>query len=193
MPLAGCVLFVPGVDDLRMVDVQPIEVSALDLHDAWGDLRPKLPARYVIGKIAVATKADIHEIGEQSDLNVWHELTICKTGASVIDWPGLYYEGVDINHNSTTETIQSLYRGRAATHKNGEPYIYEIYFVPRSTRSEPKGAGSPWKYEPYDFAREPLQLCLSIGGGNMLGGHFVSNTVVVPSVELGRAFQSVQR
>jgi hypothetical protein len=88
MPLAGCALFVPGVDDLRFVDVQPVEVGALDLHDAWGDMRPKLPLTYVIGKIAVVTKADIHEIGEQSDLNVWHELTICKTGALVIGWPG---------------------------------------------------------------------------------------------------------
>ncbi|MGD0866564.1 MAG: hypothetical protein ABSA49_13510 [Rhizomicrobium sp.] len=190
--LTGCALFVPGVDDLRFVSVQSIEVSALDLHDTLGNLAPKLAPTYVIGRIIVVTKADIHKIGEQSELNIWHELTLCKTGALVANWPGVYYEGVDINSNST-EATKSLYRARAVTHKEDEPYNYEIYFDPRSARSEPKGVGKPWAFEPYDEAREPRELCLRIGGGNMVGGHFVSNTVVVPSVELGRAFQHVSQ
>jgi hypothetical protein len=190
--LTGCVLFVPGVDDLRFVDVQPVQVSALDLHDTWGPLMPKPPPTYFIGKIEVASKADIHEIGAKSELNVWHKLTVCKTGASVTGWwTGVYYKGVDINYNSTTEAIQTLYRERESAHRDGEPFIYEVYFFARSTLNQPKGIGEPDMYEPYDFAREPLELCLTIGGGNEGGGYFVSNTVVVPSVEIGRAFKSI--
>ncbi len=188
--LTGCGLFVPGVDDLSLVKVQSIEVGALDLHRAWDNPTHKLPPTYVVGKIAVVTKADIYEIGEQSELNIWNELTLCSTGARVADWSGVYYEGVDISYLST-EAIKALYRARAAAHKEGEPYTYEIYFDPRSTRNEPQSVGHPWAFEPYDEIHEPRDLCLRIGGGNMMGGHFVSNTVVVPSIELGRAFQYV--
>lgn len=63
--------------------------------------------------------------------------------------------------------------------------------------ADPKGLyvellGHPWTYEPYDFTRDPRELCLRIGGGNMLGGHFVSNTAVVPSAEIGHAFGAVR-
>jgi hypothetical protein len=126
--MAGCVLFVPGVNDLRFVDVKSVELGSLDLHDAWGELRPRGSGTSRVGKIAVSTTADIHENSENYELNIWHELTICKTGALVISWPGVYYQGVDINTNSTTETIQSLYRHRAAAHKGNEPYVYEILF-----------------------------------------------------------------
>jgi hypothetical protein len=191
--LAGCVLIISGVYDLRFVDVEPVKVGTLDLHDTWGDLRPHLPLSYTIGKVTVATKADIHEIGKDSELNIWHELTLCKTGALVIDWPAVYYRGVDINTNSTTEAVQSLYRDRAAAHKANEPYIYEIYFDPRSTRRLPRGVGQPWALEPYDLVHEPQDLCLRIGGGNMLGGYFASNVVVIPGIEITHAFQNAQQ
>jgi len=188
--LNGCVLFVPGVDDLQFIEVQPVNVGTLDLHDTWGNMRPQHPPNYVIGKIEVATKSDIHAIGERADLNIWHELTICKTGALVTDWPGVYFKGIDINHNSTTEDIQALYRKRAAEHKADDRYIYEVYFDPTSIRSLSKGVGNPYAREPYNFAREPKELCLRIGGGNMIGGYFVSNTVVVPAAEIGQIFEA---
>ncbi len=47
-------------------------------------------------------------------------------------------------------------------------------------------------HDPYDFTREPHDLCLRVGGGNVLGGHFLSNTVVVPSGDLKRAFEELR-
>src|SRR5204862_2744283 len=47
--LTGCVLFVPGVDDLQFVGVQPVQVGALDLHDTWGDIGSQFPPTDVIG------------------------------------------------------------------------------------------------------------------------------------------------
>jgi hypothetical protein len=176
LPLAGCALFVPGVHDLRLVNVEPVEVDTLDLHDSWGDMRPKMLPTDVVGRITIITEANIHDIAEQSELNTWYHLTICKSGGTVSGWPSIYYDGVDINYNSTNEAIQALYRDRIATHNRNEPYAYEIYFVPRSAST-----------------RDSLELCLSIGGGNMMGGHFVSNTVIIPTVKFGDIFRDVQR
>jgi hypothetical protein len=72
LPLAGCALFVPGVHDLRLVNVEPVEVDTLDLHDSWGDMRPKMLPTDVVGRITIITEANIHDIAEQSELNTWY-------------------------------------------------------------------------------------------------------------------------
>ena len=104
--------------------------------------------------------------------------------------PFVYYKGVTVAYNQSDKEIEALYRARAAGHARDEPYTYEIYFKPRSDYKETKGPGHPWQYDPYDFTREPRDLCLRISGGAMLEGSFESNTVVIPSRDLKRAFQS---
>jgi hypothetical protein len=188
--LAGCVLFVPAIDEIRLVDVQSVEAGALDLHDGREDQWPKRPAKGVIGKIIVVTKSDLHDMAERYELNIWRELTICDSGATVDSRVSVYYEGVRVEYGRKDAEIQKLYRARAAAHAGNDPYTYEIYFQPRSNFKVTKGPGHPWHYDPYDFIREPRDLCLRIGGGNMLGGNFVSNTVVIPSSDLKRAFQN---
>lgn len=44
-----------------------------------------------------------------------------------------------------------------------------------------------------DFEREPTSYPYDFtGGGNMLGGHFLSNTVVVPSGDLKCVFEELR-
>ena len=188
--LAGCVLFVRGVDDLRLVDVQPVQVGAVDTLRTE---RPNLPSSYVIGGLVVATQADIRKIREESQLNIWYTLTICNTGTTVRGWAGVYEHGVNINPNPMIKSIQSTYRHQATSHDDNEPYIYEIYFDPRSAYSEPIRADYPWKYRAYDLVREPQDLCLRVRGGNMVGGRFASNTIVVSSAQIAHAFLNVPR
>ena len=68
--LACCALFVPDIDDLRLVGVRSVEAGALDLHGGyWQNWWPKQPANYLVGKIIVVTKIDLHDF-------VWrHEFT----------------------------------------------------------------------------------------------------------------------
>ena len=192
--LASCVLFVPGIDEVRLVDVQSIEAGTLDLHDLWREGRaPEPPPKGMVGRITVATNSDLHEMAERHKLALWFQLTICETGASVVSESYLYYQGVMVEDDRSYKDLRALYRARVAENPPHEPYTYEIYFKPRSHRKETKGPGNPEQYDPYDFTREPRDLCLRIGAGNMLGGYSLSNTVVIPSGDLQRAFENARR
>ncbi len=155
--LAGCVLFVPGVDDLRLVDVQSVKVGALDTLRTE---RPNLSPSDVVGKIMIATQVDIHEIREQSQLNIWYTLTICNTGATVPGWTDVYERGVSINPNPMIKNIQSIYRDKAASTGIMNPMSMISTSIPgRITMSRP-GPGIPGNTRPTTSYANP-KLCVS--------------------------------
>jgi hypothetical protein len=188
-------MFVHSVDDLRLIDVEFVQASTLDLHRDPVDLPSPFPPNHLVGKILVATMEDIRAIARQSDLNVVSDLTICEAGAYVLTWGDLFFSGVEIHDGPDDKPINILYQERAALHKKGEPYLYEIYFEPSSTRDERKRPrlGNPDEFVPYDLSRKPIDLCLRMGGGNMLGGHFSSNTVKIPAEVIALAFPNAER
>ncbi len=190
MPLTGCAIFIPDVHDLRLLDVRPVEQGAANI-EAWGEPAHDRPVNYVIGRIDLVTQSDVVGIVDASGLTFWTELTICETGATVPAY-GVFYKGVELFDVGINEEIRARYLERAGQHNPAEPFTYQVYFDPRSTRSQVKapGLGQPDLYEPFDFTREPRDLCLRIGGGNMMGGYFKSNTIVVPKAALKNAFDS---
>lgn len=191
--LIGCAaLFVQAVDDLRFERLEFVEHKALDLHDSetW---RQRASADYSIGKIVVSTHANIHDIAVASGLNTWRDLKTCDNNALVVGigaW-GIYYKGVDVNPNSMSEPHKALYRERITAHRAGSRFEYEIYFASRSALDKDKGLGQPENWKPYDLVGMPRDLCLRIGGGNMVGGHFISNLVVISADALKRAAASL--
>jgi hypothetical protein len=189
--LTGCALFIPDVQDLRLVDVQPVEHGTADVK-LLGEPAHDPPPNYVIARIDIVTQSNLAAFADASELTLWAELKICQAGATVHNY-GISYADVELFDVAFNKETRLRYLDHAAEHKPAVPYIYQAYFDPRSARSQAKAPelGQPDLYEPYDFAREPRDLCLRIGGGNMLGGHFESNTVVVPSAALKRAFNGI--
>jgi hypothetical protein len=189
--LTGCVLFIPDVRDLRLVDVRAVEHGTANVK-LLGKPAHDRPANYMIGRIDIVTQSDLVKIADASELTLWAQLKICQTEAKVFNY-GISYEGVELFYVAINEETRARYLDHAAEHKPAEPYTYQVYFDPQSTLNQAKAPelGYPDLYEPYDFAQEPRDLCLRIRGGNILGGHFESNTVAVPSAALKRAFNGV--
>jgi hypothetical protein len=188
MLLSACVFFVRGVHDLRFVAVHPVEFGQINLQTGV-PLDLTLAEDHALGNIEVASKADIHKIAIESQLNIWYELQICKTGATVPALSHVYFQGIEANYVSMSPEVQDLYAKALKVHEPNGSYVYEIYFEPKSDLDQQKGSGHPRLYQPYDFTHTPLDLCLRIGGGNMGGSHFVSNTVEIPASAIAKAFK----
>lgn len=184
--LTGCAVFIPDVHDLRLLDIQPVEYGTTGI-EVFGE--PAHPPNYVIGRIDIATQSDVVGIVDASGSTLWAELTICQSPVRVVDY-GVSYKGLDLFDAGLNKEIRAQYLELAGAHNPTEPFTYQVYFDPRGMQTEMK-APQPRQsslYEPVDLTREPRDLCLRIGGGNELGGSFGSNTVVVPSAVLKRAF-----
>jgi len=180
--LSGCSLFIPDVHDLHLVDVQPSKYVMDSPRTPGRGVGDQSPDHW-IGRIDVATQSDVVNIVHASELTLWARLTICQSGAAVPNY-GVTGKGLELFYVGVENDLYARYLERAGQDRSGEPFTYQIYFDLRSTRSQPKAPeqGQPDLFEPFDLPKEPLDLCLQIGGGNMLGQSFKSNTVVVPAV-----------
>lgn len=68
---------------------------------------------------------------------------------------------------------------------------YEVYL--KALRREPTYAVGNNLSPPYDLRRPVRDICLVLGGGNMGGGHFMTNKVVVPKTDVARALANATR
>jgi len=149
---------------------------------------PGAPPTHKLVRIEVETSVDIHRIATESELNIWMEVWNCRTGASLFGYDGiLYYKDVRVNYMNTSSLIQGLYAKASRGRKQGEPFLYDFYIEPESDLDQPRGPGQPDLRRPYNLEEAPFAICFHLGGGNMMGGYFVSNTVVVPADDIAKA------
>lgn len=181
-------LYVPPVRDFRLVGVERVareEFRLCDLDD-W-DCLPGLPYHEYL-RIRVASDRNLMDLAAAHELNVWKDVWSCdqkpdRYAAGQFIAPGPHVNEVSIPYPSDRD-VAAFY---ATTGKApGARLDYDVYVVPRwglpSNAHEVGKEVAP----PYDIT-DGRDLCLRIGGGNMLGGHFVGNTVRVRAADIRAA------
>jgi len=111
-------------------------------------------------------------------------------GANRLDGWGPYFEDLALPNWSSTDERQR-YRVLISRMPKDSRYKYDAYLILQRKKAEPSVEyGSP-DLLPYDLAERPEDVCLIVAGGNMLGGRFVSNTIIVPKDAIARALNGV--
>jgi hypothetical protein len=170
--------------DLRYVSVKMIELNRepeLSSHprdSRFSDLLLRLEFGSNINFIQSASKYGY---------NMGVFIRWCKEGAKGREmedgFPYFYLGDLEVNGASLKET-----RYPSIVSAKGELFIYHAYFhvnqlilVDRMSEkvSEP--------YPPYDLTMQPEDICLSVHGGNMIGGYGTSGVVVFPKEAIAKA------
>jgi hypothetical protein len=188
--LAGCAAWFFGdVDDLRFQRAVRLQREAAPAIGFFS-LRESPYPEYL--KISVSSAVDIGAMAERAELNIWTQEAFCTESAPAIsdDEDGLFLfgpflEGIPLPQMQG-EGERALYERAIASVPAGQRYIYDLYAPVRGrpTPAEIRGGLPP---PAYDLSARPQAICLLIGGGNMVGGFFRSNMVVVPQAAVAAA------
>ena len=181
-------LYVPPVEDFRLVGVERVTRDSLRPCGA-SDIQclSQLPyAEYL--RIRVTTDRNLMDHASAHELNVWQEVWSChlkpdRYALGEFIAPGLYVDETPVPYPSRRDVAEFYGAiGKAA----GADLSYDIYVVPRQSQTKNAYESNKERAPPYDVA-DGRDICLRIRGGNMLGGHFVGNTVRVTSAEIRTA------
>ena len=162
----------PGLNDL-VLDASSIveEPGAVESRDPPQGRGPYL-------RLALSSRRNVMAMAENSELNTYPMIVDCTNRDLSFFAYGPYQRGV---HTSYLGLDHDHPRREDNRHAQGGRYEYEI-FLPMSGRPFSE-ANRNRPMPQYDLATESRTLCIRVGGGNMLGGHFRSNEVrlTVPS------------
>lgn len=182
------VLRVPPVRDFTLADVQVVERA--DFRPCTQpsiSCLPSLPYDRLL-RIRLTTDRNLVEHAVAHELNVWHDAWSCSNppdryAAGEFLAPGVHVDQEPFPYG-TRRNADEFYAaiGRGAK----DPLVYEIYLVPRWDQTKNAYEAGKERAPPYDIA-DGRDVCLRIGGGNMLGGRFVGNTVRVSSARIRAA------
>lgn len=176
-------LHVPAVRDFRLLDVELMnraEFPACQDRDELGCLQ-NFPYPQML-RVRVASEQNLVEKAVAHELNLWSDAWTCSGGpdrfaAGEFIAPGPYAAGRALPYGSR-EGGNEFY---AATGLRPiDRLVYEVYLVPKWDKPSNARDSRRMIAPPYDLA-DGRDVCIHIGGGNMLGGHFVGNTVRVPA------------
>lgn len=185
---AGPALYVPPVRDFALTEVKLVERAEFRpcATDSITCL-PSLPYDRML-RVRLASDRNLVEHAVAHNLNVWKEVWSCSTepdryASGEFIAPGPYADEQDLPYGSRRNADEFY----AATGKrSGSRLFYDIYLVPRWDEAKNAYEAGKERAPPYDLA-DGRDICLRIGGGNMLGGRFVGNTVRVTSAEMQAA------
>lgn len=182
-------LYVPPVRDFELVDIELMERAEFPrCADSTGlGCLGNLPYPRML-RVRISSEQNLVEKAVAHELNLWSEAWSCSGG------PGRFALGEFIAPGPFAAQEALPYGARysadefyAATGLGPDDRLtYEIYLVPRWDHASNALESGRLVAPPYDLA-DGRDVCLHIGGGNMLGGHFVGNTVRVPSERLKAA------
>ncbi|RUL78223.1 hypothetical protein [Dyella choica] len=147
-------------------DIRVVTLTHVDLKDQpqieWMSNAPR-PSR-ILTRIDFTTATDLLALARRKEFNVTYAVGACnKRGVvnSVDTYGGVFWDGATI-----TPYVKDI-PGYAAAVAKGGLMTYHVYVLIPATE-----AGK--------------QLCFTLAGGNMLGGHLRSNAAVMPNVPTGR-------
>lgn len=181
-------LYVPPVRDFRLVGVERVTRESFrpcDMDD-W-DCLPGLHYDEYL-RIRVASDRNLMDFAATHELNIWKDVWSCdqtpdRYAAGQFIAPGPHVDEVSIPYPSD-KGVAEFYKGIGKA--PGARLDYDVYVVPRQTQPSNAHEAGKEVAPPYDIT-DGRDLCLRIGGGNMLGGHFVGNTVRVRSADIRAA------
>ena len=179
-------LYVPPVRDFNLVGVELVDRT--EFRPCNGDsitCLSSLPYDQML-RVRLASDRNLVEHAAAHELNVWSEAWSCskepdRYAAGEFIAPGPYSDEEPLPY---TSRVSEFY---AATGKRPDSRLsYDIYFVPSWGQTKNAHESGKERAPPYDLA-DGRDVCLRIGGGNMIGGRFVGNTVRVSSAEIRAA------
>jgi hypothetical protein len=169
--LGGCVFMTNH--ELKVTDIVPPKIiKPGDLSDGWS--KPEWSSHSAQIAIGFSTNLNLWDFAQSEEYNVTIHVTACA----------------DQKLNPTQELQSSVYvytKSGAFDSLGSKPPPdigrYRVYFsvVPFPIRSD-----TPQTFR-YDLAADPFDVCFRLRGGNMLGGTFYSNTVVIPGTTIRKA------
>jgi hypothetical protein len=160
-------------DELRITDVSaPAIIKPRDASDGWS--KPSWSNHSTQVAIDFSTNLDLWSFAKSEEYNVAVDVTACADGK--LDRARDLQSSVHIYTKS----------GQLDSLSNTRPQdmgLYRVYFSVTSFSTASDTANT----FRYDFASNPLDVCFRLAGGNMLGGRFYSNTVVISAVAIQKA------
>lgn len=181
-------LYVPPVRDFRLVGLERISSEQLGpCHEANLECLKSLPYEEYL-RIRVTTDRNLMDVAVAHELNIWKEVWSCDSAPdryamSEFIAPGPHVGEYGLPYGSSQEA-EGFYAATGAS--PGSVLSYDIYLVPRWSEISNAHEGTKERAPPYDIT-SGRDICLHIGGGNILGGRFVGNTVRVTSAEIRAA------
>lgn len=176
----GCSkLFIPNIGDLSL---QGLDI--VDMHDRPEIGRPPdAPRPSPALLIRFSTKADLVRFSRRHAVTVWPQASLCQTPG--IDLRSLLtkYNGV---HDSRHEIVPWDFRARSDPPDLAGRHSYHAFILTElSRRYEFEQLGEV--HIAYDLRQEAADICFAIRGGNMIGGYYTSNVIVIPAAAIRAA------
>ena len=179
--IAGCTLIGPAYPtDFKLTSVKAVRQQEVesDLSDLSGD--PNM----VLVMLELQSSADIEALAYQNNFNTHARFSLCLNGqyddaGELRSWPKVYDRYGEIN------PLRNPRSSRAA--QQFGPISYRAYFFFMSNGADTVIQTGKPPSPIYDLAKLPQDICVWVGGGNMLGGHYQSNTVIVPAQDIAKA------
>jgi hypothetical protein len=191
LSLSGCAAWLFGdVGDLRLERIARVPRESAPASGFFSAREFPFP-QYL--EVSVSSTVDIGGMAEVGDLNIWTQQSFCdEADPSIVDEDGLfllgpYFRGIPLPMGQSPEE-EAQYQRAIASDRAGARHVYNLYLPVRDepTPGQISGGHPP---PPYDLAARPQAICLLIGGGNMVGGLFRSNMVVVPVAAVAAALR----
>ena len=164
--LASCDVFPSRLRDLALEGVTFIPLGAAIHLQTQQPPDPK--SAYL--RIVVSSSQNLVAKSDAGELNIYPMVVECQRRERELFAYGPYLDGMDVSQGRLDGDHPQRPMLRSAQRPR---FSYEILLpVTGKARIEDNQGGS---YHPYDLIQEQRPVCLRIGGGNMLGGHFRSN------------------
>lgn len=182
-------LYVPPLRDFELVDIELMERAEFP---QCADLKGlgclgSFPYPRML-RVRISSGQNLVEKAVSHELNLWSDAWSCsgepnRFAAGEFIAPGPYASQEKLPYGAQNAADEFYARTGLGP---DDLLTYEIYLVPRRDVASNARESGRLVAPPYDLA-DGRDVCLHIGGGNMLGGHFVGNTVRVPSERLKAA------
>ncbi len=180
--VSGCAFVMnTRVDDLMLDSVSVAEGDQIPHSAQW---RPQKGRKVLL--ISLQTSHDIRQIAASLELDNLHaDIGFCGTSDRA-EWSRVYQSGQQVGPFSDPRERERL----AAEKSGGEPHSYEVWLDYR-TLAHRSGHG----FVDYDLAKNPKDLCLTIGGTPHLavGTGLATNTVLVPKEAIAAAIAQAEQ
>lgn len=168
--LGGCISNTP-------TDLAFLSVEAVDRHDQ-AEMGGRAPRRLLL-KAQFMSTVDLEMFALDNSYGLVNRAFFCNRPKAYagISFPYVYWNGTQIPDRN------GIYKDKLGAETSITYYIYVS--VARDVRGRTKPPEVP-----FNLQQAPEAICFELGGRNMLGFGYRSNTVVIPKEAIALALQS---
>jgi hypothetical protein len=189
--ISGCAVFGTHIQDVQIVDLRLINLTAVDESAQPAPTTNWSPRRSFFGfnpsgpwlAVYFTTSANLHTIALRYDnqgLNA--EMCNGKSGQrNRLVAAGLAFSNApfsDLKQPERSDQSNAYFKSVAARNFTGK-FTYVAFIRTRRAQREQVGGSFEGLYEPFDLHRQPEAVCVNLFGGTMIGFRYESNTVEI--------------